>query len=84
MTRRHLVDSVTCESNQDSVNDGKIDAFLIFYLIVLVSLQINSKTYLIFFLVFIHIVSFQINWKTYLYYFFCWFSYIYRFEEEVE
>ena len=29
----HLLgDSVTCESNQDSVNDGKVDAFLIFLL----------------------------------------------------
>jgi hypothetical protein len=30
--KRKVIDSVTCESNQDSVNDGKVDAFLIFLL----------------------------------------------------
>ena len=31
----------SCESNQDTVKDGKIDAFLYFFTIVLVSLQMN-------------------------------------------
>ena len=30
--KRKIIDSVSFESNQDTVNDGKIDAFLMFLL----------------------------------------------------
>jgi hypothetical protein len=35
----YFIFSVSCESNQDTANDGKIDSFLYFFIIVLVSLQ---------------------------------------------